>query len=162
VFWQKCLLSIDTYTAEGPVVNSFTVTAHQPRFLTRLTRIAIALVTVWCLGCGAFESLVASLSRTASVGMNCGSDQTGGRVPPGGATVTNDDGRPSHDQIVGAPDHHNRGSYSCDCASCYSVSPVTIALALNPLAAPDAIPTMAAFFESAKREPLVPPPQLVS
>jgi hypothetical protein len=94
--------------------------------------------------------------------MNCGSDQTGASVPSNGGAVTNDAGGSSHDQTVGALVHQDRAGYSCDCASCYSVSPVTIALALTPLAAPDAIPTTAAFFESAKREPLVPPPQLLS
>ena len=76
--------------------------------------------------------------------------------------MTNDGGGSSRDQTIGALDQHDRGSYSCGCDSCYSVSPVTISLALSSPPTPEAIPTTAAFFESVKREPLVPPPQLLS
>ena len=76
--------------------------------------------------------------------------------------VTDEGGGPGQGQTVAALDQHERGSYSCSCDSCYSISPVTISLALSPLPAPEAIPATAAFFESVKREPLVPPPQLLS
>jgi len=150
------------YTARVPGVDSLTVNTQYLRSFTRLTRVAIALVTVWCLGCGAFEPLVASLTRTASPGMNCGQDQTGGSVPSRGALLADEGGGSSHDPTVAALDQHDRGSYSYSCDSCYSLSPVTISLALSPLPAPNAIVTTAALFESVEREPLVPPPQLLS
>lgn len=65
-------------------------------------------------------------------------------------------------QIIAAVDQHEQGSYSCSCESCYSVSPVTISLAPLPASPPQAIPQAVAFFESVRREPLVPPPQVLS
>ena len=132
------------------------------RSFTRLTRVAIALITVWCLGCGAFETLAASLTRTPGLGMNCGSEQAGGSVPSKDGPIADEGGSSTHDGTISAFNQHDRGSYSCSCDSCYSVSPVMIVLGLTPQPAPEAIPATAAFFENVKREPLVPPPQLFS
>lgn len=131
--------------------------------LTRFTRVAVALVTVWCLGCGAFEPLVAGLTRATTAGMDCGSDQTAGSSlrQVGSAAAAEGTGS-SQIQAVVAADQHEQGSYSCSCQYCYSVSPAAISLALQPASSPEAIFQTVAFFESVKREPLVPPPQLVS
>jgi hypothetical protein len=130
--------------------------------LTRLTRVSVALVTVWCLGCGAFEPLVASLTRATTNGMNCGSEQTAGSpLKVGSAKASEGIGLSQVQTIVGV-DRHEQGGYSCACESCYSVSPITISLELQPAAPPQAIPQRVAFLESVKREPLVPPPQVLS
>ena len=80
----------------------------------------------------------------------------------GAGTAADDGGVPGHGRTVMVADAHQRDSYSCSCESCYSVSPVTISLALGPQPAPEAIPATPVFFENVKREPLVPPPQLLS
>jgi hypothetical protein len=94
--------------------------------------------------------------------MNCGSDEGGGSVPLNGGQVMNEGGGASHSQVTAAAQHHDASGMSCSCGSCSSVSPVTVSLALNASPAPDAILTTIALFESLKREPLVPPPQLIS
>jgi hypothetical protein len=127
----------------------------------RFVRVGTALVTVWCLGCGAFEPLVSSLSGTGNNGMSCSSDQTVGSARYERADEANES-TPQQVQTVGALDRHESGSYSCGCESCYSSSPVTISLELHVLSAPEAIPTTPAFPESVNRTPLLPPPQLLS
>ena len=139
-----------------------TVHMRNLRPITRLSRVAIALITVWCLGCEAFESLAASANLTSTSGMKCGSDQIGPAVASMSEPMAAKGGGSTYDQTVSALDDNDPGSYSCSCSSCYSVSPVTIAFALSPAPAPEAILTSAPLFESVKREPLVPPPQLLS
>ena len=121
----------------------------------RFMRVGIALVTVWCLGCGAFEPLVAGLTRTESIGMNCGSEEIAGSAATGSVPS-------EHALTVKALEQRESGNYSCGCDSCYSTSPVTISIALASLSAPEAIPATPAFPESVSRAPLHPPPQLVS
>lgn len=93
--------------------------------------------------------------------MSCASDQAGSAVPPSGPVVDKA-GSSGRDQSVSALAESDHGSYSCSCGSCYSVSPVTISFALIPATAPEAILSSAPLFESVVRQPLVPPPQLVS
>lgn len=138
------------------------MSASPLRALTRLTRVSVSLVTVWCLGCGAFEPLVANLTGATTSGMNCGSEQAAasplGEVDSAaGAEGTGS----SQVQTVLAVDRHEQG-YSCGCESCCSVSPTRISLAVPDATAPEAIQETVAFFESTKREPLVPPPQVLS
>jgi hypothetical protein len=128
---------------------------------TRLTGLLVALVTVWCLGCGAFEPLLGFLTDSAAAGMNCGSEQTGGSLPLQGSAAESEHSGSRETQIVTSLDQHKE-SISCACGSCYSVSPHTLALALEASPAPQAVPGTAPFFESVKREPLVPPPQFIS
>src|SRR5258705_8760753 len=127
----------------------------------RFVRVGTALVTVWCLGCGAFEPLVSSLGRPGSTGMSCASDQTERSAPYHRAGEVNKS-TPPQVQTVAALDGHETGNYSCACDSCYSSSPVTISLELQALSAPEAIPTTPAFPESVNRTPLLPPPQILS
>ena len=150
------------YTGALPGVDLLTVHMRNLLPITRLARVAIAVITVWCLGCESFESLAGSVDRTSSSRMNCGSDQTGSAVPSISDPVAAEAGGSSHDRTVRALDENDPGSYSCSCSSCSSVSPVTIAFALSPVPAPEVILTSAPLFESVKREPLVPPPQLLS
>jgi hypothetical protein len=128
---------------------------------TRLTGLLVAVVTVWCLGCGAFEPLLGLLTDGAATGMNCGSEQARGSVPLKGATAAGEQGGTGQTQIVASLGQHEQG-VSCACGSCYSVSPLTLSLALEPVPTPHAISGTVPFFESVKREPLVPPPQLIS
>jgi hypothetical protein len=125
---------------------------------TRLTGLFVALVTVWCLGCGAFEPLLGFLADSGAAGMNCGSEQARGLPPLGTANEHSGSGET---RIVASLDQHEQG-VSCACGSCFSVSPVALSLALELAPAPQAIPGTAPFFESVQREPLVPPPQFIS
>ena len=128
----------------------------------RFMRVGIALVTVWCLGCGAFEPLVSSLLGMGSSRMSCGSDLNAGSIAYHRAPTANERPGPEHGQTVGAMEQGEAGNYSCACESCYSSSPVTISLELQSLVTPEAIPTTPSFPESVNRVPLLPPPQFFS
>ena len=128
---------------------------------TRLTGLLVGLVTVWCLGCGAFEPLLRFLTDSAATGMNCGSEQAQSSLPFKGAPVASEHEGSGQTQVVTSLDQHEQG-ISCSCGFCYSASPLALSLALEPVPAPQAIPGTVPFFESIEREPLVPPPQLLS
>jgi len=49
---------------------------RRPSHLTRAIRSLTAFLTVWCLGCSAFDQLVACLMPTAGPTMVCASDGT--------------------------------------------------------------------------------------
>jgi hypothetical protein len=128
---------------------------------TRLTGLLVGLVTVWCLGCGAFEPILGFLTNSAAAGMKCGSELARGSLPLKGGAAASEHSGSGETQIVTSLDQHEEG-ISCGCGSCYSVSPLTLSLALEPVPTPDAIPGTVPLFESVKREPLVPPPQFIS
>lgn len=92
--------------------------------------------------------------------MNCGSDQAGGSLLSKAGPAADEGGAPQGQTV--AQDQNEPDGYTCSCDSCYSVSPATISLALRAFPVPEAIPAAVAFFESVQREPLVPPPQLLS
>jgi hypothetical protein len=117
-----------------------------------------ALITVWCLGCSAFDPLIALLSgRDAGTGMVCGADER----PAGGAAMVVAGGSSANSVI--APVHEGRPStVVCDCQSCCAPAPT--ALAAAPLPPPPPGVDVGTFLvpPSLAREPLLPPPQRVA
>ena len=154
--WSSSMRKVFYYPPYCP--RFLPMSASPVHALTRLTRVSVALVTVWCLGCGAFEPLVSSLTRGTTGAMNCDSEQT---VKIASATAAEGIGA-SQVQTIVAVDRHEQGSYSCSCESCYSVSPVMVSFGLWSAPLPQAITQTVPSFESVKREPLVPPPQALS
>lgn len=132
--------------------------------VTRLFGALTALVTVWCLGCSAFEPLVEHLLGGGS-GMMCASESGVGmsdemRATPAGSEALPSAGPQDHvpSTVSAAQDHGGRG-FSCGCQSCTSASPTTVAFVAPELAAPRAHAWRPATQLDVPREPLVPPPQ---
>ena len=122
--------------------------------LARFVHALTALVTVWCLGCSAFEPLVGGLlgGEVASE-MTCGGDP----APAGTASVqAADAGRGAS---IGAPASHDARGYDCGCQSCHAPSPRVASASIPRAAAASAESATARSFLSIEREPLVPPPQ---
>src|SRR4051812_4161767 len=120
--------------------------------LNRVLRSLTALIAVWCLGCNAFDPLIASLFPGAGRGMMvCAAE-----APATGVALQDRGGRPA--SVRAFADHADRGT-SCDCGSCCAPAPSPLASALapspvaqQPAPEPCALPSVA-------RAPLVPPPQ---
>jgi hypothetical protein len=112
-------------------------------------RALVGLVTVWCLGCSAFEPLLSQLfGRPDAVGMECG---------PGASQAPADGvGQPA----VGAPERpEGAAAFSCGCQSCQVPSPTLAMLAPHEVPTPFVEPVQLTAPQSVEREPLVPPPQ---
>ena len=111
-----------------------------------------ALVTVWCLGCDAFDPLLSSLAQSGTTFMECASE--GGAV-----TATHIEQEASVRDA--SPDDDELGA-ACDCQSCLAPAPAALVAAhvIPPL--PDEPARSFSAPTSVEREPLVPPPQPVA
>jgi hypothetical protein len=121
------------------------------RFLLGLT----ALATVWCLGCSAFDPLLAVLFPAAGPTMVCASEGSASNtmtqpVADGGSAV------------VAPASHDGGGAASCGCESCHAPVPTQLAVVVptpslphHPMGEPGIPPSI-------DRTPLVPPPQRVA
>ena len=123
--------------------------------LTRALRAFTALVTVWCLGCSAFEPLLAGLTgESGGFGMSCASEP--GRE--GLSTVVTAGGGGA--MTVDAPSTENSpDDCLCQCQGCHAPSPNAIEVILERLAPPSLPSAGPDAFLSVARQPLVPPPQ---
>jgi hypothetical protein len=125
--------------------------------VNRVLRALTALVTVWCLGCSAYEPLLAGLLGTsAAPGMACDSE---GEMR-GSATVT---AGASHDagdaKIASAAAATSDRGFACSCQSCHSAAPVVLSVVSQAALTPYLPESTAASPLSIARAPLVPPPQ---
>jgi len=129
---------------------------RRPSHLTRAMRSLTAFLTVWCLGCSAFDQLVACLMPTAGPTMVCASDGTR-------ADGTVRAGTEGHTSAVMAAAHEGSVTGAdCDCGSCHAPAPTQLVIASpNPPVSdqPAADPGVA---PNTTRTPLVPPPQRVA
>ena len=117
-----------------------------------------ALVTVWCLGCAAFDPLLdALLGSRPGMGMRCASD--GGSDVPTAATLNM--AREDSLQVRADPSEGSEQTDGvvCGCQSCYAPAPALLPVALDPLPPPAALVFEPSAPASIEREPLVPPPQ---
>jgi hypothetical protein len=125
--------------------------------VNRVLRALTALVTVWCLGCSAYEPLLAGLLGTsAGLGMACDSE---GEMS-GSATVT---AGASHDagdaKVASAAAATPDRGFACSCQSCHSAAPVVLSVVSQAALTaylPESTPASPL---SIARAPLVPPPQ---
>jgi len=118
---------------------------------TRIISTLVALVTVWCLGCSAFEPLMAQLA-----GMNPGSTM---ECSPNGGMVSQPEAGGSAVEAVVAGAHH---AYECGCQSCYAASPTMAAANTVAPKVPDVVQFKAQPAPGTDRAPLVPPPQVAA
>jgi hypothetical protein len=123
----------------------------------RVLRALTALVTVWCLGCSAYEPLLAELlGPSAGRGMAC--DSEGQMV--GSAAVTT---AAPHDaggaKVASAAAATSDQGFACNCQSCHSATPVVLSVVSQATLTPYLPESTPAELLSIARAPLVPPPQ---
>jgi hypothetical protein len=120
--------------------------------LVRIVRGLIGLVTVWCLGCSAYEPLLGSLLGSKAVAMMaCDSEPA----------FAAEGARASQESRITAPTSRDSNDYDCGCGgSCHAPSasvarptelrsPVAVVIAFQPIEP-----------ASISRSPLIPPPEL--
>src|SRR5258708_29980662 len=103
---------------------------HRPTVLILAGRALTALITVWCLGCSAYEPLLDSLVGSgASAQMSCG--------PKMGVmkTALESQGGGSGSAL---PDSSAQAGYVCGCGSCHSVAPPSWGSAISTAPVPSA------------------------
>ena len=125
---------------------------HRPRAATLFARAFTGLVTVWCLGCSGYESLLNSLLGH-STGMTCGSEMAGDM-----AIGQPDDGTAAAPAASVAASASSRG-FDCDCGSCSAASPQTWTVQSAPAAPPTVAGMVVIAPLSVSRSPIAPPPQ---
>lgn len=126
--------------------------------LTRILRGLTALATVWCLGCSAFEPILAALhGGSAGSWMDCASDGSPERAASarqageGGYTLA-----VSNSAVDADPSTQD---FACQCQGCHAPSPTATEVAADRPAMPTVPSNSPATLLSVVREPLVPPPQ---
>jgi len=126
----------------------------RPSLLTRAIRCFTALLTVWCLGCSAFDALLACLVPGAGPTMTCASEG-----PVASETAQAGTERQSSAIMAGVDDHAGSGA-DCDCGSCHAPAPTQLAIASPHPPLSDQPPHDPGIAPTTTRAPLVPPPQL--
>ncbi|HUR76819.1 MAG TPA: hypothetical protein VMZ22_02650 [Acidimicrobiales bacterium] len=120
--------------------------------LTRSIRTLTALVTVWCLGCSAFDPLIESLLPGDHPTMVCASE-----APSTVQLVKQEGGS------IGAPANRdaNDGA-SCGCGFCSAPAPTELVSSVPAPMVPQQPGLDAITPASVARTPLLPPPQPVA
>jgi hypothetical protein len=139
--------------------RSYSGVVRRPPFSLRLSRAVVGLVTVWCLGCSSYESILTSLLGGRAVGMMACDTET---ATPSGRRVTDAPPGPlANNPTVSAP-AEARG-FDCGCGrSCHAPAP-PVAVVPQPPALPSAADQLAPTAPAAiARTPLLPPPEFVA
>src|SRR5688572_23318520 len=119
--------------------------AYRPHssLAVRLLRASTAAITVWCLGCSAFDPLLSQLAGRSAGAMICADDE-----PAGGAATALAEQDPGGARVrATADDDGQSGDALCDCQSCTAPSPAPLLAVIpgSPLprlaAVPSATPT---------------------
>jgi hypothetical protein len=131
----------------------------------RTLRLLTAFVTVWCLGCAAFDPVLGQLAGSAdSSGMVCGDEMvggTGGDAPSGNVpTATSLRGSPSGPSVSAAASDHHTAGYDCGCQNCHAPEMTRAAADASARPVPTAAQHEPQALVSVVREPLLPPPEL--
>lgn len=128
---------------------------RRPSRLIRLLLGLTALATAWCLGCDAFDPLLAALFPEGGATMVCASDG------PASASVAQ--AGVGGGSAVAAPASHNGGTAaSCGCESCHAPVPTQLAVVVPAPSLPHQSVGEPGIPPSIDRTPLVPPPQRVA
>lgn len=122
---------------------------RRPSRSTRLLRSLTALVTVWCLGCSAFDPFITSLIPGGSRMMVCASEG-----PETVQSVMQD-----HASISAPADRDAGDGATCGCGSCNAPAPTGFVVAAPPRPVPYQAIADPLTPPSVARTPLVPPPQ---
>jgi hypothetical protein len=125
---------------------------QRPRVATLFARAFTGLITVWCLGCSGYESLLNSL-LAHSTGMTCGSEMTGDMAI--GQTDDGASAAPTASVAESAP----RDGFDCGCGSCNAASPQIWNVQVATAAPPTVVSMIVIAPLSVTRSPIAPPPQ---
>jgi hypothetical protein len=122
---------------------------NRPTVLILAGRALTALITVWCLGCSAYEPLLDSLLASgASTGMSCGSEMG----------TKNDLASTGQNTVLSSP--AAQAGYACGCGSCQSETPQSWSVATSATRIPSTIEAVVVEPTSITRAPVAPPPEL--
>jgi hypothetical protein len=124
--------------------------------LARAIHSLTALVTVWCLGCSAFDVLLSSLLPSAGPAMVCASE--GGGASGIAQAVTERQGS----AIAATADEDAGNGTDCGCGSCHAPVPTELAIANPNPPVSDQPADGPRIAPAPTRAPLVPPPQRVA
>ncbi|MGQ0649237.1 MAG: hypothetical protein ACT4P7_16925, partial [Gemmatimonadaceae bacterium] len=108
---------------------------HFVRRLSPVTHALTALITVWCLGCTAFEPVIEAFGGDrAGVGMVCASE-----ISAAAGCVATRDGGSVPATVSVSNDEGGRG-FACGCQGCFAPAAVAGALAAVPPLLPAVLP----------------------
>jgi hypothetical protein len=130
---------------------------RRPSFFLRATRALVGLVTMWCLGCGAYEPIVELLARDRTMPVMTNDSvvrhagETGSAIATASATI---EIGPS--SSIGPDD---TGVDCCGGGSCHLVVIDYVAAVHTPLHALQHLHELPGELASVSRAPLNPPPQ---
>lgn len=116
----------------------------------RIARLAFGLLAIWCLGCGAFDSLIQQLAGPGS------------RTQASCMTANESPQPESANAETLRAEAHPTGDVGCGCTHCVGVEPVSLPLAAAPQPTPETFAEILGGPSKDGREPLVPPPQISS
>jgi hypothetical protein len=128
-----------------------------PSRVTRMLRCITGLLMVWCLGCSAYDPLIAALVPALDGRvMVCAADEPAEMA----SVVTAADGI---ERAIGAPsDQQGESDATCGCDSCHAPAVALHAVVMPPAALPHQPSSEPGIPPSVDRTPLVPPPQRVT
>ena len=130
---------------------------RSPSRVTRTLRSITGLLMVWCLGCSAYDPLIAALVPALDGRvMVCAADEPAEMA----SVVMAADGI---ERAIGAPsDQQGESDATCGCDSCHAPAVALHAVAMPPAALPHQPSAEPGIPPSVDRTPLVPPPQRVT
>lgn len=128
-----------------------------PSRVTRTLRSITGLLMVWCLGCSAYDPLIAALVPALDGRvMVCAADESAEMA----SVVMAADGA---ERAIGATaDRQGESDATCGCDSCHAPAVALHAVAMPPAALPHQPSSEPGIPPSVDRTPLVPPPQRVT
>lgn len=127
--------------------------------IVRLTRVCVGLVTIWCLGCSGYESILTSLlGGKAGAAMACGGESRGGsqmRASSGDQT-----GQASGPAVSAQSESR---SFDCGCGgTCHAPSMQAASVSRPTAPIPVTLQFAPTAPESLTRAPLLPPPEFAA
>lgn len=129
---------------------------RHPSRIVRLTRALVGLVTVWCLGCSSYESIVASLLGAPSGSMMACGDES--PVAPQIGAAPSEQSATRAVATIAATNESR--SFDCGCGgSCHAPSPQAAAVSSQTAPIPVALQFAPTAPTSLTRAPLLPPPE---
>ncbi|HEU4996650.1 MAG TPA: hypothetical protein VFT29_17660 [Gemmatimonadaceae bacterium] len=125
-----------------------------PSRATRTLRSITGLLMVWCLGCSAYDPLIAALVPALDGRvMVCAADES---AEMAGVVMAAD----GIERAIGATaDRQGESDATCGCDSCHAPAVALNAVILRPAALPHQPSSEPGIPPSVDRTPLVPPPQ---
>jgi hypothetical protein len=132
--------------SQPSLLGYYVLDMKRPTLAILACRALTAVLTVWCLGCSAYDPLIDALTGAGRSPMSCGSEM-GAPAATGTAAIA-------------ASAAASTQGFNCGCVSCTGASPQTLAFALTESASPTAELPAIALWTSITRAPVAPPPEL--